>query len=468
MWNEDALLDLRIPEQDESIIKVIGVGGGGSNAVNHMCRQGIRGVEFVVCNTDIQALRISPVKNRIQIGKELTEGRGAGSLPERGKQSAIESLDYIKTILERNTKMVFITAGMGGGTGTGAAPVIAKQARELGILTIGIVTIPFSFEGRRRVEQAMEGVDELSEYVDALLIICNEKLRDMYGNLKLSKAFEMADNVLTIAAKSIAEIITLKGFVNVDFADVEVVMRNSGVALMGAGESAGENRAMEAVQMALESPLLNSNDIRGASNILLNMLYGSKEITMDEITLITDYVKELVGRDVDVIWGAGKDESLNEELHVAVIATGFNNSPVDTRRKAPTFKVERVDDLEMKLESAKEVEEEQRRRKQQVEENRRMRREQEDQQRRVAREREERERKTWRDDEEMREFEDADDEPLFKRKRNIREHNKEYDREFERERGRKRGLNEVPDVDSWFKRKLGNMFNEDMSRDSEM
>ena len=468
MWNEDALLDLRIPEQDESIIKVIGVGGGGSNAVNHMCRQGIRGVEFVVCNTDIQALRISPVKNRIQIGKELTEGRGAGSLPERGKQSAIESLDYIKTILERNTKMVFITAGMGGGTGTGAAPVIAKQARELGILTIGIVTIPFSFEGRRRVEQAMEGVDELSEYVDALLIICNEKLRDMYGNLKLSKAFEMADNVLTIAAKSIAEIITLKGFVNVDFADVEVVMRNSGVALMGAGESAGENRAMEAVQMALESPLLNSNDIRGASNILLNMLYGSKEITMDEITLITDYVKELVGRDVDVIWGAGKDESLNEELHVAVIATGFNNSPVDTRRKAPTFKVERVDDLEMKLESAKEVEEEQRRRKQQVEENRRTRREQEDQQRRTAREREERERKTWRDDEEMREFEDSDDEPLFKRKRNIREHNKEYDREFERERGRKRGLNEVPDVDSWFKRKLGIMFNEDMSRDSEM
>lgn len=468
MLNEDALLDLRIPEQDESIIKVIGVGGGGSNAVNHMCRQGIRGVEFVVCNTDIQALRISPVKNRIQIGKELTEGRGAGSLPERGKQSAIESLDYIKTILERNTKMVFVTAGMGGGTGTGAAPVIAKQARELGILTIGIVTIPFSFEGRRRVEQAMEGVDELSAYVDALLIICNEKLRDMYGDLKLSKAFEMADNVLTIAAKSIAEIITLKGFVNVDFADVEVVMRNSGVALMGAGESVGENRAMEAVQMALESPLLNSNDIRGASNILLNMLYGSKEITMDEITLITDYVKELVGRDVDVIWGAGKDESLNEELHVAVIATGFNNSPVDTKRKAPTFKVERVDDLEMKLESAKEVEEEQRRRKQQAEENRRLRREQEDQQRRAARGREERVRVLWNNNEEIREFEDSEDEPLFKRKRNIREHNEEYDRDFEREKGRKRGLNEVPDVDSWFKRKLGNMFNEDMGRDSEM
>ena len=196
MLNEDDLLVVNIPPQEESIIKVIGVGGGGSNAVNHMCRQGIRGVEFVVCNTDIQALRISPVKNRIQIGKELTEGRGAGSLPERGKQSAIESLDYIKTILERNTKMVFITAGMGGGTGTGAAPIIAKQARELGILTIGIVTIPFSFEGRKRVEQAMEGVDELSNYVDALLIICNEKLRDMYGDLKLSKAFEICKALL--------------------------------------------------------------------------------------------------------------------------------------------------------------------------------------------------------------------------------------------------------------------------------
>ena len=364
MLNEDDLLVVNIPPQEESIIKVIGVGGGGSNAVNHMCRQGIRGVEFVVCNTDIQALRISPVKNRIQIGKELTEGRGAGSLPERGKQSAIESLDYIKTILERNTKMVFITAGMGGGTGTGAAPIIAKQARELGILTIGIVTIPFSFEGRKRVEQAMEGVDELSNYVDALLIICNEKLRDMYGDLKLSKAFEMADNVLTIAAKSIAEIITLKGFVNVDFADVEVVMRNSGVALMGAGESVGENRALEAAKMALESPLLNSNDIRGASNILLNMLYGSKEITMDEITLITDYVKELVGNDVDVIWGAGKDDALGDELHVAVIATGFNGSPIERKKTNISFKVETVEDLEMQTVDARKLEEEERMRKQ--------------------------------------------------------------------------------------------------------
>ena len=459
MLNEDDLLVVNIPPQEESIIKVIGVGGGGSNAVNHMCRQGIRGVEFVVCNTDIQALRISPVKNRIQIGKELTEGRGAGSLPERGKQSAIESLDYIKTILERNTKMVFITAGMGGGTGTGAAPIIAKQARELGILTIGIVTIPFNFEGRKRVEQAMEGVDELSNYVDALLIICNEKLRDMYGNLKLSRAFEMADNVLTIAAKSIAEIITLKGFVNVDFADVEVVMRNSGVALMGAGEAVGENRALEAVKMALESPLLNSNDIRGASNILLNMLYGSKEITMDEIALITDYVKELVGNEVDVIWGAGKDEALGDELHVAVIATGFNGSPIERKKTNISFKVEKVEELEMQTIDARKLEEEERQRKQKLEESRKLRQQREEQ----RGERKRRERVIVFDD-------DDDEEPEVVQEKEVRPRSRveEYDREFELENGRKRGKNEVPDVDSWFKRKLGNMFNEDMNRDSKM
>ena len=459
MLNEDDLLVVNIPPQEESIIKVIGVGGGGSNAVNHMCRQGIRGVEFVVCNTDIQALRISPVKNRIQIGKELTEGRGAGSLPERGKQSAIESLDYIKTILERNTKMVFITAGMGGGTRTGAAPIIAKQARELGILTIGIVTIPFNFEGRKRVEQAMEGVDELSNYVDALLIICNEKLRDMYGNLKLSRAFEMADNVLTIAAKSIAEIITLKGFVNVDFADVEVVMRNSGVALMGAGEAVGENRALEAVKMALESPLLNSNDIRGASNILLNMLYGSKEITMDEITLITDYVKELVGNEVDVIWGAGKDEALGDELHVAVIATGFNGSPIERKKTNISFKVEKVEELEMQTIDARKLEEEERQRKQKLEESRKLRQQREEQ----RGERKRRERVIVFDD-------DDDEEPEVVQEKEVRPRSRveEYDREFELENGRKRGKNEVPDVDSWFKRKLGNMFNEDMNRDSKM
>lgn len=440
MFSEGTLLELNAPIQEESIIKVFGVGGGGSNAVNHMCRQGIRGVEFVICNTDIQALRISPVKNRIQIGKELTEGRGAGSLPERGRQSAEESLDYIKTILERNTKMIFITAGMGGGTGTGAAPIIARQAKELGILTIGIVTIPFNFEGKRRVEQAMAGVDELVEYVDALLIICNEKLRDMYGDLKLSKAFEMADNVLTIAAKSIAEIITLKGFVNVDFADVEVVMRNSGVALMGAGEAEGENRALDAVKMALESPLLNSNDIRGASNILLNMLYGDKEITMDEITLITDYLKELVGYDVNVIWGAGKDDSLGDELRVAVIATGFNGVPVDTKRSPISFKVEEIEDLELKVVDPKKLEEEERQRKQKQEENRL---------RRLQRERQRKEMEAIEKEEEK-DFEEE-----------VRE--KQHPA-----RNRKRGINEVPDVDSWFKRKLGTMFSEDMSRDTEL
>lgn len=440
MFSEGTLLELNAPIQEESIIKVFGVGGGGSNAVNHMCRQGIRGVEFVICNTDIQALRISPVKNRIQIGKELTEGRGAGSLPERGRQSAEESLDYIKTILERNTKMIFITAGMGGGTGTGAAPIIARQAKELGILTIGIVTIPFNFEGKRRVEQAMAGVDELVEYVDALLIICNEKLRDMYGDLKLSKAFEMADNVLTIAAKSIAEIITLKGFVNVDFADVEVVMRNSGVALMGAGEAEGENRALDAVKMALESPLLNSNDIRGASNILLNMLYGDKEITMDEITLITDYLKELVGYDVNVIWGAGKDDSLGDELRVAVIATGFNGVPVDTKRSPISFKVEEIEDLELKVVDPKKLEEEERQRKQKQEENRL---------RRLQRERQRREMEAIEKEEEK-DFEEE-----------VREKQRP-------DRNRKRGINEVPDVDSWFKRKLGTMFSEDMSRDTEL
>jgi len=452
---EEPLLELNAPIQEESIIKVFGVGGGGSNAVNHMCRQGIRGVEFVICNTDIQALRISPVKNRIQIGKELTEGRGAGSLPERGKQSAIESLEYIKTILERNTKMVFVTAGMGGGTGTGAAPVIAKLSKELGILTIGIVTIPFSFEGRKRVEQAMAGVEELAGYVDALLIICNEKLRDMYGDLKLSKAFEMADNILTIAAKSIAEIITLRGYVNVDFADVEVVMRDSGVALMGAGEAEGEDRALKAVQMALESPLLNSSDIRGASNILLNFLYGNKEITMNEITLITDYLKDLVGYNVNVIWGAGKDYTLGDELRVALIATGFNKKPIETRQSLPLFDVEEIPDLELKMEDSKRVEEEERLRKQRQEENRLKR-----QQRELERQEEERRRNRHRVetfDYEMQE----EEHPLQKREST----------ENGRQTAPKRGLNEVPNVDSWFRRKfgdIGDIFNEDLKRDSEL
>lgn len=423
---DDDVIALQLPDQpqEESIIKVIGVGGGGSNAVNHMFRQGIHGVEFVVCNTDIQALRMSRVKNRIQLGKELTEGRGAGCQPERGRLSAIESMDFIKTILERDTRMVFITAGMGGGTGTGAAPEIARQARELGILTIGIVTVPFSFEGKRKIEQAMEGIDELEKHVDALLIIANERLREIYGDLKLSDAFAMADNVLTIAAKSIAEIITVKGYVNVDFADVESVMRNSGVALMGAAEAEGENRALEALTNALISPLLNSSDIRGASNVLLNMLYGEKEVTMDEISLITDNLREKVGRNVNVIWGTGKDESLGDKLRVAVIATGFNgngnrnNTAAGRRTEEETppprkscFKVEELpEDLEMKLVNPAELEEEARRKRLRVEEERRKRQE------------------------------------------------REYGR---RTNGRQHGINDLPDTNGWLKRKIGNLFSDD-------
>lgn len=360
MENDDVLA-FRLPVQRESEIKVIGVGGGGSNAVNHMCRQGIRDVEFVVCNTDLQALRLSPVKNRIQLGKKLAEGRGAGCVPERGRQSAEESMDIIKNVLTRKTKMVFITAGMGGGTGTGAAPEIAKLAKKMGILTVGIVTLPFSFEGRKKMEQAMNGIEELEENVDALLIIQNDKLRDIYGNLKLSEAFAMADNVLTIAAKSIAEIVTVKEYVNVNFAHVDGVMRNSGVALMGAAEAEGDNRAMAALDEALTSPLLNSHDIRGASNVLVNVLYGEQQVTMDEIASITESLQDRVGGNVDVIWGAGHDATLGNRLRVAVIAVGFNRNsalqvpspevPVEPE-KAPEedFKVEEIpEDLELEL-----------------------------------------------------------------------------------------------------------------------
>ena len=428
----DGLLSLKLPVQQESIIKVIGVGGGGSNAVNHMCRQGIHGVEFVVCNTDIQALRLSPVKNKIQLGKDLTEGRGAGCVPEKGRQSAMESMDFIKNLLSHKTKMVFITAGMGGGTGTGAAPEIAKQARELKILTIGIVTLPFSFEGRRKMEQAMDGIDELEQYVDALLIIKNDKLKDIYGDLKLSEAFAMADNVLTIAAKSIAEIITVKGYVNVDFADVDGVMRNSGVALMGAAEAEGENRAMQALEEALISPLLNSHDIRGASNILLNILYGEQEVTMDEITLITENLQERVGGNVNVIWGTGEDETLGNKLRVAVIAVGFNrNSSVGTphmsgktvqgeKATEVVFKVEKMpEELEMITVNSAELEEQARKKR-------------------------------------------------LKQEEQKARKQKEMRRREEESSKKGRGINDLPDSDSWFKRKLGNIFTEDSNRDAEM
>lgn len=316
-------MEFEMPKEKSSIIKVIGVGGGGGNAVNHMYNQGIIGVDFFICNTDAQALELSPIPNKVQLGASLTEGRGAGSLPEVGKNSAIETIDEIKQLLGYNTKMLFITAGMGGGTGTGASPIIAQAAKEMGILTVGIVTTPFSFEGKRRKMQADEGLDELKSHVDTLLVISNDKLRDMFGNLTLSNAFAEADNILTTAAKGIAEIITVPGYINVDFEDVKTVMSNSGVAIMGSASAEGDERAIEAVKGALCSPLLNDNEIEGARYILLNITSGKKEVLMDEVSEITDYIQEEAGLTADIIWGNCYDESLGEKLSVTLIATGF-------------------------------------------------------------------------------------------------------------------------------------------------
>lgn len=319
----DELMPFDLPEESTSIIKVIGVGGGGCNAVNHMYRQGIKDVNFIVTNTDSQALENSPVPLKLQLGSDLTGGRGAGNKPDKGKQAAIENLDDIVKVLSDETKMVFITAGMGGGTGTGAAPVIAKATKDMGILTVGIVTIPFRFEGQRRIKQAVEGITELSNHVDSLLAINNEKLREIYGDSSISEAFAQADNVLTMAAKGIAEIITVHGHVNVDFADVQTVMTDSGVALMGSGQASGENRAIKAIEDALSSPLLNSNDINGAQNILLNITSGSKEASMDEIGQINEYAQEAAGFNADLIWGNTIDEELGDKIAVTIIATGF-------------------------------------------------------------------------------------------------------------------------------------------------
>lgn len=317
-----------LPEQS-SIIKVIGVGGGGSNAVNHMYRQGINGVDFVVCNTDKQALDMSPIPLKVVLGATLTEGRGAGSIPEVGRNAAIETIEELRRLLINNTKMLFITAGMGGGTGTGAAPVIAGIARELGILTVAIVTVPFSFEGKKRRAQAEEGIEQLKQCVDTLLVISNDKLREMHGNLKLSEAFGHADSVLSIAARSIAEIISLTQQINVDFADVCTVMRNSGVAIMGSALASGENRAVRATEMALNSPLLNDNNIIGARYVLLNIVSGAEEITMDELGEITDYIQEAAGQTAEIIKGYGVNPELGESVSVTIIATGFNStSPV--------------------------------------------------------------------------------------------------------------------------------------------
>src|ERR1700752_4075285 len=284
------MMQFELPQEESSIIKVIGVGGGGSNAVNHMFRLGIKGVDFIICNTDKQALGKSPVPHKIQLGNSLTRGLGAGAKPEIGRDFALESIDEIKNLLKDNTEMVFITAGLGGGTGTGAAPIIASVAKEMGILTVGIVTIPFVFEGKKRRMQAEEGLIEMKKYVDTLLVIGNDKLREIYGNLKMTEAFAHADNVLTGAAKSIAEIISINLHINVDFNDVKTVMKDSGVAIMGTASASGEKRAIRSVEQALNSPLLNDNNIRGARHVLLNIMSGADDISMDEFGEITDYI----------------------------------------------------------------------------------------------------------------------------------------------------------------------------------
>ncbi|MDX8338592.1 cell division protein FtsZ [Draconibacterium sp. IB214405] len=340
------MADFVMEKTPGAAIKVIGVGGGGGNAVNHMFKHGIRDVDFVICNTDAQAMEASAIRNRVQLGASLTEGRGAGNKPEVGRQAAIENIEDVKKTLSENTKMVFVTAGMGGGTGTGAAPVIAQCCKEQGYLTVAIVTIPFRNEGKRRIKQAYEGIKELATYVDSLLVINNERIREMFGDFGISEAFAKADNVLSTAAKGIAEIITVPGYINVDFADVETVMRKSGMAVMGTGVSDEEDRAEDAVRKALNSPLLNDNEIRGARNILVNINSGNKEVTMDEVGRITDYVQNMAGFDADLIWGNGKDESLGDKLSVTVIATGFPTSIISelseqSQRKVVSHKLEK-------------------------------------------------------------------------------------------------------------------------------
>ncbi len=312
------------PKQRPSYIKVLGVGGGGSNAVNHMFRLGIKDVDFVICNTDVQALEASPVPVKIELGNT---GLGAGSKPEVGKLAAEESIEKIKEVLSGDTQMLFITAGMGGGTGTGAAPVIAEIAREMGILTVAIVTIPFAWEGRKRKQQAEKGIEEIRNHVDTLLVISNDKLREQFGNLSIDDAFAQADNVLTSAAKGIAELITVTGYINIDFQDVKTVIENSGKAIMGSATAEGEGRALQAIEDAMSSPLLDDNDIKGAQNILLYIVTGDEDLRMDEITEITDYIQQECGsqNEADVIWGNGKDDSLDDKISITIIATGFNS-----------------------------------------------------------------------------------------------------------------------------------------------
>jgi cell division protein FtsZ len=354
----ESLFKFDIPKNKKSIIKVIGVGGGGSNAVNHMFNQGIRDVDFVVCNTDAQALNSSPVPNKLQIGIGLTNGLGAGANPERGRSAALESKEDIREILDDNTKMVFITAGMGGGTGTGAAPVLAKIAKDMDILTVGIVTVPFAFEGKKKMAQAELGIQMLKENCDTVLVIINDKLREIYGNLSISDAFAQADNILTTAAKGIAEIITVPGYVNVDFEDVRTVMLQAGPAVMGSAKAEGENRARKAAEQAISSPLLNNQDIHGAQKILLSITSGEQaELQMDELSEITGFIQEIAGPDAEVIFGHGIDSTLENKISVTVIATGFHTNAntqllqhemrkvfdLETTRQIPLFQGKRIE-----------------------------------------------------------------------------------------------------------------------------
>jgi cell division protein FtsZ len=346
-------MQFNIPDDSKSIIKVIGVGGGGSNAVNYMYEQGIIGVDFAICNTDNQALNLSKVPFKIQLGPSLTDGRGAGSKPIVGREACVESIDEVKHFFEDSTKMLFVTAGMGGGTGTGAAPVIAKAAREQDILTVGIVTLPFTFEGRRRAVHATEGLDELKKNVDTLIVISNDKLREIYGNLSLGDAFSKADDILSTAAKGIAEIITVPGYVNVDFEDVNTVMRDSGVAVMGTACLEGEDRAIRAVEQALQSPLLKENDIGGAQHILLNITSGTKEVTMDEVFEITEYVQEEAGLGTNLIWGNCFDETLGDKISVTVIATGFQDNQLKLTEEVENVKITPKKKVRVSLDDSK-------------------------------------------------------------------------------------------------------------------
>src|SRR5690349_8580904 len=340
------MIHFDLPKEKSSILKVIGIGGGGSNAVNHMYNQQIEGVNFIICNTDSQAIALSNVPNKIQLGPHLTQGLGAGANPDIGRQACEESLEEIKQILEVNTKMAFVTAGMGGGTGTGGAPIISKICKDLGILTVGIVTTPFAYEGRKRQQQAEEGIKTLKQYVDTLLVISNDKLRHQFGNLKMREAFEKADNVLATAAKCITDVINSTGQINVDFADVCTVMRNGGVAILGNATAAGENRAQKAIEEAMNSPLLNDSDIRGAKWILINInsSEGQDEFTMDEVEIIQNHLLSQAGENTDVILGLGYDNTLGSKIGITLIATGFQHKDPFTKRTTPKPEVKKEEE----------------------------------------------------------------------------------------------------------------------------